>query len=351
MPVAQAARGIRGSREDPGGLTFPAMSATPSLNELLHAASRTFALGIDLLREPLRTEIETAYLVLRVSDYLEDNESMADARKARLLRRWAATLEGEEPVEPLATELGSVEDQSPDALVARNAARVYGALQGLRPVARDVIVRHTAESSRGMARWAERGPDFPDEAALDDYMHEVAGRVGWLLTELFADALPVVDRHRDRMMTLGREFGLALQTVNVIRGLHSDWERGWVFIPRTFLPAGSPDPSELLAGSRADAASERVVLEALVSKADRHLEAARHYLAGLPRTALRIRLFCLLPYLFAVRTLAVSRRNPRVFREETKITRKEVRSIVSWSRWLAWSDRWIAWYARRLARG
>ena len=32
-----------------------------SLNELLHAASRTFALGIDMLPEPLRSEIETAY--------------------------------------------------------------------------------------------------------------------------------------------------------------------------------------------------------------------------------------------------------------------------------------------------
>ena len=36
-----------------------------------------------------------------------------------------------------------------------------------------------------MARWTERGPVFRTEADLDDYMHEVAGRVGHLLTELF----------------------------------------------------------------------------------------------------------------------------------------------------------------------
>jgi hypothetical protein len=37
-----------------------------------------------------------------------------------------------------------------------------------------------------MARWAIRGPDIETEADLDDYMHEVAGRVGYLITGLFS---------------------------------------------------------------------------------------------------------------------------------------------------------------------
>ena len=53
----------------------------PTLNELLHSASRTFAVGIDLLPRPLRSEVETSYLLLRVSDYLEDNVSMEPSRK------------------------------------------------------------------------------------------------------------------------------------------------------------------------------------------------------------------------------------------------------------------------------
>jgi farnesyl-diphosphate farnesyltransferase len=320
------------------------------LNELLHAASRTFALGIDLLPEPLRTEVETAYLILRVSDYLEDNVSMASTRKAVLLERWARVLEGDESIEELAAELAAAEEDSPDALVARNAARVFGALRSLRPAARDILVRHTTDASRGMARWALRGPDIPDEAALDDYMHEVAGRVGWLLTELFADALPAVGRRRGEMMTLGREFGLALQTVNVIRGLHSDWERGWIFIPATFLPDEAPDPRALLEGRVEDGAAARAIVERLVHKASKHLDAAGRYLTLLPRRAHGVRLFCLLPYLFAVRTLAISGGDTRVFREELKITRREVRAIARRARVLGWSNRWIAWYRRRLAR-
>lgn len=327
--------------------------AQPTLNELLHAASRTFALGIDLLPDPLRAEVELAYLVLRVSDYLEDNESMAPGRKIALLGAWSAALRGAPP-SPEIEGLSRVEDDTPDALVARNALRILEALAGLRPEAREIIERHTADSTDGMARWVARGPDIGDEAALDDYMHEVAGRVGWLLTDLFALDLPEVRAHHDELRVLGREFGLALQTVNVIRGLHGDWQRGWVFIPRSFMPEGAPDPVALLDGSVQAPEVERAVLDRLVDKAERHLEAARGYLGGLPRRRHGVRLFCLLPYLFAVRTLAISRANPRVFREETKIGRSDVTAIVRGARLLGWSDGWIRWYGARLrstARG
>ncbi|NNF39148.1 MAG: squalene/phytoene synthase family protein [Gemmatimonadetes bacterium] len=320
----------------------------PTLNELLHAASRTFALGIDLLPEPLRSEIEVAYLVLRVSDYLEDNETMPAERKVPLLRAWSHALRSGTAPGDLLPTLTAVTDDTPDALVARNTARVLAAVMALRPAAREIIVRHTADSTDGMARWVERGPEIPDEDALDDYMHEVAGRVGWLLTDLFALEIPSVARHHEALSSLGREFGLALQTVNVIRGLHGDWERGWVFVPETFVPRGSPDPVALLDGSVSDPVHERAILDRLVDKAERHLEAARHYLAGLPRRRHGIRLFCLLPYLFAVRTLAISRSNPRVFREETKIGRSDVRAIVRDARLLGWSNAWIRWYGERL---
>ena len=321
----------------------------PTNNELLHAASRTFALGIDLLPDPLRSEIEVAYLLLRVSDYLEDNDRMPTHRKVALLEQWAAVLQGMEPVDALAATLRGVPDETPDGLVARNTAQVFAALQDARPPVRDILVRHVSDSTLGMARWAMRGPDIPAESDLDDYMHEVAGRVGWLLTEVFALHLPSVARERDEMMRLGREFGLALQTVNVIRGLHGDWERGWVFIPRSFVPGGR-EPRELFEPGGRDRATEIAILDRLVPKAEAHLEAARGYIARLPSRERGIRLFCLLPYLFAVRTLAISRRNPRVFDEETKITRPEVKRILLWSRLLGWSDRWIAWYARRLSR-
>lgn len=314
----------------------------PTLNELLHAASRTFAVGIDLLPSPLRAEVETAYLLLRVSDYLEDNESMEAARKADLLEKWTAVLEGG-GLGPFEAAMGPVTDATPDALVARHAGQVVDAYRGLRPDARAIVGRHVCDSSRGMARWAVRGPDLADEADLDDYMHEVAGRVGWLLTELFALDVGSVARRREEMMALGREFGLGLQTVNVIRGLHADVERGWVYVPRSFDGAAPP---ERLFG---DARLQEQVLAQLVAKAARHLRAAERYILALPRREHGVRLFCLLPYLFAVRTLAASRGNREVFRGEVKMTRAEVVAITRRARLMGWSNAWVRREARRLS--
>ena len=320
----------------------------PTLNELLHAASRTFAVGIDLLPQPLRSEVQTAYLLLRVSDYLEDNETMEPARKAALLQQWARVLTGDEAVATLEHAIGRAEEPIPDALVARNVARVTAALGELRPQARTLIRRHVRDSTLGMARWITRGPELADESDLDDYMHEVAGRVGWLLTELFALDIPPVARLREPMMALGAEFGLALQTVNVIRGLHADWRRGWIYVPRSFLESGG-DPERLFRADR-DPHREAQVLSLLVEKSDRHLSAALRYILLIPRRHHGVRLFCLLPYLFAVRTLALSRDNRAVFREEAKIGREDVRRIVRTARLMGWSNSWIRWYAGQLSR-
>ena len=275
---------------------------------------------------------------------------MDASRKARLLRLWADVLTGPVPVRVLEKELGFIAEETPDALVAKNVAQIDGALRSLgRAEAGRILRHHVRDSTLGMARWAERGPDIAEEADLDDYMHEVAGRVGWLLTDLFALDVPRVGRRKGEMLRLGREFGLGLQTVNVIRGLHSDWERGWVYIPRTFVEAAGADPGEIFQTPRSPAL-EATVLDRLVSKAERHLEAARSYVLTLPARNHGVRLFCLLPYLFAVRTLALSRGNRSVFREEVKIGRTEVRRIARLSRLLGWSNAWIRSYGGRLAQ-
>ena len=318
-----------------------------SLQELLVASSRTFAVGIRILPEPLRTEVTVAYLLLRVSDYLEDNREVGAEEKVALLRSWRRVLEGAGERQPLIERLGEAREDIPDALVARHSATVLAGLDGLAAPAKEILIRRVGESSAGMARWTERGSRFETEADLDDYMHEVAGRVGHLLTELFNLRLPGTRKAGERMMSLGREFGLALQTVNVIRGLHEDRDRGWVYVPAAFVPDPRIHPRELFDPDNQDAAM--TVLARLVTKADRHLAAARAYIRLIPRRHHRVRLFCLLPLFFAVRTLAISRANPDVLKRETKMTRRAVRAITRRAMALGFSTGWIESYCTRLA--
>lgn len=320
----------------------------PTLAELLREASRTFAIGIELLPEPLRAEVRIAYLLLRVSDYLEDNQEMDARTKSRLLRSWEGVLGGTTPPDDLLPRLDTAREETPDALVARHARAVLAGLEALDRRARDIVSGYVRESTLGMARWVERGPDFATEADLDDYMHEVAGRVGYLLTDLFAYREPdTLGPRRLEMMEPAREFGLALQTVNVIRGLHADRDRGWVYVPRSFLGDFTGDASALFQPEHRDTAL--AALDELVRKSERHLDAARGYIRSIPRRHHGIRLFCLLPLLFAVRTLAISRSNPAVFDAETKITRGEVKRIVGNARILGASNAWMEWYCDRLA--
>ena len=318
-----------------------------TLHELLVRSSRTFAVGIGILPEPLRREITVAYLLLRVSDYLEDNQELQNVDKIALLKSWSRVLGGGTGRRSLIARLEAAGEDTPDASVARSAGTVLEALNRLSPPARAILVQNVSASSLGMARWTERGSVFGSEADLDDYMHEVAGRVGHLLTELFALRLSGVGAKRDRMMDLGREFGLALQTVNVVRGLHEDRDRGWVYVPTDFLPGPAIAAADLFEPANRHAAL--YALDRLVEKADRHLVAARAYIRMIPMRHHGVRIFCMLPLFFAVRTLALSRDNPDVLDRETKMTRREVVAITRNARILGFSNAWIDWYCRRLS--
>lgn len=311
-----------------------------TIDDLLVATSRTFAPGIHALRPELREPIGVAYLILRVSDFLEDTTSLPGEVKVRLLGEWADALTRGRLSRELMEALEAADDTIPDTLAARHVVQIFEALEGLHPSAREVVVRYTASSTLGMARWVERGPDFRVEADLDDYMHEVAGKVGLLLTELFFLTPGVVREAREPMMALANEFGLALQTVNVIRGLHEDPERGWDFIPASFRDAAVGEDTKA------------AVLEAMVAKAERHIAAGIRYMAGLEGVGARdIRFFCALPLLLAAATVSLSRGNPQVFRSAVKLGRPRVVRVAALTRAFCVSDRWLRWYCGRLLRG
>lgn len=83
-------------------------------------------------------------------------------------------------------------------------------------------------------------PESSGEAELDEYMHYVAGIVGFMITEVFSAISIVVRSRRRLLLPLAREYGLGLQTVNIIRGIRKDRERGWIFVPEEFCrSAGS----------------------------------------------------------------------------------------------------------------
>jgi len=92
------------------------------------------------------------------------------------------------------------------------------------------------------------------------------------------------------------------------------------------------------------------VVEKLADKAERHLRNGLDYIMLLPRAQRRIRLFCIWPFLFAVKTLAISRNNRAVIADEAKITRPQVKRIVAISSLIWWSDFLLGRYYQLLSK-
>jgi farnesyl-diphosphate farnesyltransferase len=316
--------------------------------QMLRNVSRTFALSIEQLPGTLRETVTIAYLMFRVADCLEDHEDLPAADKAALLRLWAGVLSGSASPLELTGAIAGLDSSEPEVYVAQRADRIVALLEQLPEQPRGILRDHVVQTSLGMAAWQEHGPFVADEQEMDDYMFHVAGRVGYLLTDVFAWYSPAISRIRTGLMPLAREFGLALQTVNVIRGMRKDYERGWVFVPRTFYERAGLTRDSLFIPANIQQALR--VVDMLADKAERHLRNGFAYITMLPRMVRRIRLFCIWPLLFAVRTLAVSRNNASVLSAEAKITRTQVKSIVTISNLCFWSNRLLKALYERLDR-
>jgi farnesyl-diphosphate farnesyltransferase len=314
--------------------------------DLLRITSRTFALGIERLPRILCDATTIAYLLLRVSDYLEDNEEMDADEKVTLLNVWVNVLREEEKVETLTSTLPQTNTNNPDAIVAQHSKDILQHLHSLPYEVQEIIIGHVINCTQGMARWTKRGSTVNDEKDLDDYMFEVAGRVGYLITQLFAWYSITIRRRQKEIMPLAREFGLALQTVNVIRGIREDYNRGWVYIPKKFMQEMGLTKEQLFDPEHREQALK--VLDMMTDKAERHLRHALQYVKSLPWWQHGIRLGCIFPLMFAIRTLAVSRHNAQVFESEAKMTRKEVQKIVLDSTLWGWSNLWLDRYYQEL---
>lgn len=219
----------------------PAISRREQLQMLLEETSRTFALAIPLLPEPLCTEVNVAYLLFRIADTLEDSTRWAARDRVAALEELARTLEEggkDEEVRNLARQW---RDRRPVDHVGYlelidQAPLVFSALRDARPEAARIIVAHTVRTSRGMASFLRRaGEDgvlrLDSLEDLRAYCYAVAGIVGEMLTELFLLECESAGALAPRLRPRARGFGEALQLVNVLRDSSDDIQEGRSLVP------------------------------------------------------------------------------------------------------------------------
>ncbi len=297
--------------------------------QALLKVSRTFALAIPQLPQPLREVIGNAYLLFRIADTIEDDPGLCGPRRGPLLGEFAEAVAGRAPAEPLAARLARTLSDATDSeqrnLVA-HAPLVLDVTHGFPPAQRRAIERCMRVMTDGMS---EFGGGAPDRVAtlrdLERYTYCVAGVVGEMITDLACEYSAEIAARRDRLYPLCRRFGCGLQLVNILKDLWRDNRRGVCWLPRTVFPAGVDLSSP-------DARSQAAFLEGLdtlVAVARDHLDAALEYTLLIPRRQIGIRRFLLWTLGPAVLTLRRIHANPR-FRsgEDVKVTRCDVRATI-----------------------
>ncbi|MFB6304162.1 MAG: phytoene/squalene synthase family protein [Haloferacaceae archaeon] len=309
-------------------------------HDAVQGVSRTFALTVDVLDEPMSSYICVGYLVCRVADTVEDADHIPPAEQARLLRQYDAVLDPSDPTDVTefvaAVEPHVPEDpgRSDDWEVVARSERVVRTFESLPPDVRGAVVPPARELVGGMAEFVERYADegglrIRDLAELEEYCYYAAGTVGHLVTNLLVRGDVAAER-RERLYATAEEFGLLLQLVNVAKDVYVDYtEENNVYLPAEWLAAEGIPQDEVVAEEHESGAA--AVVRRVATHARSFLDGAQTYLEAVPTTDGNTLAAWAIPFLLAVGTLRelLARPEDALSPRGVKVSREEVLAVVS----------------------
>ncbi len=301
-------------------------------NEILQHVSRTFALTIPQLPEPLCTVVGNAYLLCRIADTIEDDKSMSADLKKIYAERFIEVVKGTEDSESFAKDLFPL--LSPTATEAEhdliaNTAPVIRITHGFNARQRAALERCVKIMADGMVLYqdAETLDGVADQKDMDQYCYYVAGVVGEMLTELFCDHSAEIDANREEMMQLGISFGQGLQMTNILKDIWEDHERGACWLPRDVFEKYGVDIRHKTPGKMGEGFNEALI--ELLGVAHAHVYNALRYTLMIPKNEKGLRKFCLWALGMAVLTLEKIRQKPDfILGKEVKISRNSVKITI-----------------------
>jgi len=312
--------------------------------DILPEVSRSFALCIKMLPRPTDERMMVSYLLLRILDTIEDSQAPL-GRKSETFSKIISLLQAgggtvAEIAELKESLCGGI-DHTYERGLLENVGSVLAVFGGFPEPVRNAITECAREMARGMMKFQNQ--EITDFARQEEYCHYVAGIVGYLDTRLFQLGGHIGEPLGEELMERARLFGIALQKVNVLRDVADDIPQGRRFWPSDILDRHGLEYDNLCSPDTRPQAME--LLDEMVADALPYLDAAIDYVTRLPRAAVRVRVFCLIPLFMAIKSYAICVGSENVFIKgnKVKLSREEVNGIVRLSFLLAPSN----WALRR----
>lgn len=314
---------------------------------LLKGVSRTFALTIPQLPEPIHQVVANGYLLCRIVDTIEDEATLDWRTKRYFCERFVAVVQGSQDASAFSRDLAvRLSERTPKAEreLIQLIPRVIAITHRFSPADRKALGRCVAIMSHGMADFQEQ--DLRGGLAtlmeMNRYCYYVAGVVGEMLTQVFCNHLKCLAKQQDRMLKLAVSFGQGLQMTNILKDIWDDLERGVCWLPRDVFAAHGYDLNHLHPGDRH--AGFAAGLRELIAIAHGHLRNALEYTLLIPAYETGLRDFCLWALGMAVLTLRKINRLPYFScSSEVKIRRTSVKATVLASRLCHRHDTLLQW--------
>ena len=326
--------------------------------EMLPKVSRTFAPTIRMLPAGLDVPVTVAYLLCRIADTVEDSAVLKLQNKKMILQKFIKIFEPDNytALDQFMEVIRYLPENSEDEKLAHNLPKVMDVYYTFSDILKKHISFWVIEMSKGMHKYAQsrikrKFVFLASMRELDEYMYYVAGTVGYMLTELFSFySKKITPPVKERLNTLAESFGKGLQMVNIIRDMTGDLKRGQSYIPEELLKKYKLDRQTIFQKENADKAQK--LFNELIQKAVKHLDAALDYIMLIPKEEKQIRLFCMLPVFWAMRTLQKIQENTLSLLENDKI--KIPRKIIKKEYYLAFinanSNRLTRWHYERIKK-
>ena len=301
--------------------------------DTLPRVSRTFAPTIRMLPKGLNVPVTVAYLLCRIADTIEDSDALSINEKKNILTVYANIFKKNDSdyFTQFNTLIKKLPNHTADDELTHNFPIVFEVFSSFSRMTKLQIGRWVAEMSMGMHKYAQsklrkKFTFLNTMKELDEYTYFVAGTVGYLLTELFSFySNKITPAINGRLESLAESFGKGLQLVNIIRDMATDLRRGQSYIPDEMLQKYRLTRESIFEKENAEQA-QRLFSE-LIENAVKHLDRALDYILLIPKRETRIRLFCMLPLFWAMRTLQKIQENTMALlgSDKVKIPRNIIR--------------------------
>ncbi|CAF3434193.1 unnamed protein product [Rotaria socialis] len=274
----------------------------------LNKVSRSFALVIQQLPQPLKDSVCIFYLVLRGLDSVEDDMTYPQDKKIFLLHTFYSNLLIDN------WSIKDVGDTEDYRILLDNFGKVINVFKLLDKNDQSIISNITLQMGTGMAEYVGKIDSIETLTSYNLYCHYVAGLVGHGLSALFVnsgleDTDLCVHKH------LSNSMGLFLQKTNIIRDYLEDLKAGRTWWPKEIWQNYAAYLDEFAKTPNCEKSLE--CLNHMVLDSFNHVPDVINYLSRLKHR--KVLEFCAIPQVMAMATLVELYNNPSVFTSVVKI--------------------------------